>query len=665
MPLPPPLIVPAARLHDLEDGASLEWLETDGRGGYASGTAVGANTRRYHGILVVARRPPTDRIVLLSRFEETILTDEGEQFALGVNYYPGVVHPTGHRYLEEFRLDPWPVWRYRLGRLTLTRTLFFARAADAVVVGYRVQGGEVELHLRPLVAGRDFHAVVSENDVVSRMAEVEPGRVVYRPYPDVPELVLSHDGGDWNADGLWYYRTVYPRETERGLEDREDLFSPGWLRVRLEPDRSWRVACATVPVPVARAESWAEAELGRRSRRADEGRNTAGAASPFAEFGARLGVAADAFLVERDGNLSILAGYPWFADWGRDAMISLPGLLLAPGRLEEAAAVLRTFATHVRDGLIPNRFPDHGGPVPDDHYNAADAALWFVEAVAALADAGGDPREYWSAVVAILDAYAAGTRYGIRVCDDGLLRQGEPDVQLTWMDAKVNGWVVTPREGRTVEINALWYNANLRAAGLARTIGVDAARFEARAQAAGQAFDAFWYAERGYLYDRIADDGRPDATLRPNQLFALSLPHSPVDPARARMALDAVRRVLLVPLGVRTLAPSDPGYIGRYTGPQWKRDASYHSGTAWPWLIGSFATAWLRAHGGTPEATAWVRALLEPFSAHLTEYGLGQVAEIVEGDPPHRPVGCTAQAWSVAELLRVLAALRLGGNGRI
>lgn len=660
MALPPPLIIPAERLHDLEDGASLEWLETDGRGGYASGTAVGANTRRYHGILVVALRPPTDRIVLLSRFEETILTDDGEEFALGVNYHPGAIHPTGHRFLEEFRLDPWPVWRYRLGRLTLVRTLFLAREVGAVVVGYRVEGGGAELRLRPLVAGRDFHAVVSVNDVVSRTCEATPGRVAYRPYPGIPELVLSHDGGEWTADGIWYYRTVYPRETERGLEDREDLFSPGWLRVRLEAGREWRVACATEPVPVERAGEWAEVERARRTRRAAEGRDVAGAGSRFAELGARLGFAADAFLVERDGNRSILAGYPWFADWGRDAMISLPGLLLATGRLDEAAGVLRTFAAHVRDGLIPNRFPDHGGPVPDDHYNAADAALWFVEAVAAYADAGGDPREFWPAVVAILDAYAAGTRYGIRVCDDGLLRQGEPGVQLTWMDARVDGWVVTPREGRAVEINALWYNANLRAAGLARTVGADGARFEARARAAGRAFDAFWYAERGYLYDRILDDGRPDPTLRPNQLFALSLPYSPVDPARARLALDAVRRVLLVPLGVRTLTPSDPGYIGRYAGPQWMRDASYHSGTAWPWLIGPFATAWLRAYGGTAEAVAWVGALLEPFVAHLAEYGLGQVAEIVEGDPPHRPVGCFAQAWSVAELLRVLQALRGG-----
>lgn len=661
--LPSALVVKAARLQNFEVGSRLEWIETDGRGGYASSTAVGANTRRYHGLLVVALRPPTDRAVLLSRLEETLFTPDGGRYDLAANVYPGVVHPEGYRYLEEFRLDPWPTWRYRLGALALTRTLFVVRSTNAVVLRYRLEGGGARMELRPLVAGRDFHALMSANDDVARHGRVGPGHVAYTPYPGLPPLVLSFDHGEWRDTSDWYYSTVYPIEAERGLDDREDLFCPGVLTTELQEDRTWTLACATAPVPVAQADAWELEERRRRAEIAARGWSVGGGGGPLGELGARLALAGDAFLVERDGQTTILAGYPWFADWGRDAMISLPGLCLALGRTEEAASVLRVFAAHLRDGLIPNRFPDYGSDVPLENYNTADASLWFVEAVGALADAGGDVREFWPTVRAILNAYREGTHFGIGLQPDGLVRQGAEGVQLTWMDARVDGWVVTPREGRAVEINALWYNGLLRAAALAEELGEPSGEYTALAERAREAFQAFWYEEGRYLYDRINDAGRPDPSLRPNQLFAVSLPHSPLSPEQAAGVVAAVERELLVPLGVRTLAPNDPAYRGQYTGGRHERDAAYHQGTAWPWLLGPFAAAYLRVHGHREAARERVRELLGPVAAHIREFGLGQIAEVVSSDPPHVPGGCFAQAWSVAEAIRIVEMVAGRGRG--
>lgn len=660
--LPPPIIAPLERVRDYQVSSRLEWLETDGRGGYASSTAACANTRRYHGLLVVARRPPTDRIVLLSRLEELVLMPDGACYELAANHYPGIIHPRGYRYLEEFRLDPWPLWRYRLGSTILTRELFVAREPGATVLRYRVEGGEAVLEVRPLVAGRDFHALVMENDVVVPTAAAEPGLVVYQPYPGIPPLFLSHDGGEWRHDGHWYRQTIYSRETERGLDDREDLYNPGVLSISLRPGTTWSMACATAPVPVREAEEWATTEVARRGIMAQAGRHTGGDDPALADLGARLGLAAEAFLVRRGEGETILAGYPWFADWGRDAMISIPGLCLALGQTERAAAVLRVFAGHLRAGLIPNHFPDSGGPIPDDHYNAADASLWFIEAVAALAAAGGDSHEFWATVHEIIRAYQEGTSFGIGMAEDGLIHQGTAGVQLTWMDAKVDGHVVTPRAGKAVEINALWYNALQQAAELARKIGNDAAPYEKLAHRVRDAFQKFRYREGGYLYDLIDPAGHPDSALRPNQLFAVSLPHSPIGNHEAAGVVAVVERELLVPLGIRTLAPGSPGYRGRFQGSRRARDTAYHCGTAWPWLLGPFITAYLRVHGKGEESRRHLRGLLEPVRTHLLEQGLGQVAEVVAGDPPNRPGGCFAQAWSCAELLRVLPELVEGGG---
>lgn len=652
--LPPAIIVPLERVVDFQVGSGLEWLEADGRGGYAAGTVAGANTRRYHGLLVVARRPPTDRIVLLSRLEERVTTPSGDHYHLASNQYPRVIHPHGFRHLEEFRLDPWPVWRYRLGGLLLFKEVFVARGAGATVIRYRIEGGEADLEVRPLVAGRDFHDLVSENDVVSPNAEAEPGLVVYQPYPGIPPLFLSHSGGEWRPEGCWYRQTVYRREAERGLPDREDLYNPGIISAALTPGKPWILAASTRPVPVEQAGYWAAEELRLRGEAAERGRRTGGDDAFLADFGARLGVAAEAFLVGRGEGESVIAGYPWFADWGRDAMISLPGLCLATGQPERAASVLRIFASHLRFGLIPNRFPDRGGPVPDDHYNAADASLWFIEAVGALRETGWEITEFWPTVREIIDAYRNGTRFGIGMDDDALIVQGEPGLQLTWMDALVNGWVVTPRDGKAVEINALWYNALRRAAEMAEALGVDDSLYDELARRVRESFRVFRNRELGCLHDRIDPTGKPDPSIRPNQLFAVSLPHMVVDKDLAERVVKVVEQKLLIPLGVRTLDPDAPAYRGRFEGGRRERDAAYHSGTAWPWLLGPFITAYLRVHGGGEESRRRVRQILEPVRIHLLEQGLGQIAEVVAGDPPYRPGGCFAQAWSCAELLRVI-----------
>jgi len=650
-------VVAGSRARELETATRLEWLETDGYGGYASSTVACANTRRQHGLLVVARRPPADRFVLLSRMEETLVTVEGERFELGTNFYPGAVHPHGHVRIEEFRLDPWPIWRYRIGPLTLVRELFFAREVGALVLSYVIEGGPARLELRPLVAGRAADALVQANHEIAPRAEVAVDHVVHRPYPGVPPLVLSFRAGAWSDTGEWFWQTVYPRDAEQGRDDREDLYSPGVLAASLTPGEQWVVACGVAPVDTALAHAWARAERLRREIVAARGRALAGADPAVGDTAARLALAAEDFLVKRNGGLTIIAGYPFSADWGRDAMVALPGILLATGRLREAASVLRTFAAEMRDGLIPNRFPDDGGRVPLSHYNSADASLWFVEAVAAFADAGGDATEFLPAVLEILDAYRLGTHFGIGMAGDGLIQQGQEGVQLTWMDAMVEEWVVTPRVGKAVEINALWYNALRRAGRLVRAAGADADPLDALADRVATAFEDFWNPREGCLYDVIDGMDRPDAAIRPNQILAVSLPFSPLSAERARSVVDVVERELLIPQGLRTLACGHPAYIGRFAGSERERAAAYHCGTAWPWLLGSFATAYRRVHGDSPASRARVRAILDAVDEQFHDYGLGHIAEVVAGDPPHEPAGCFAQAWSAGELLRLIGLL--------
>jgi predicted glycogen debranching enzyme len=630
----------------------LEWLETNGTGGYAMGTVAGTSTRRYHGLLVVPLRPPGERHVLLARLEESVVTPAGE-LALATNQYPGTLHPEGHRHLTGFRLDPFPTWTFDAGGAALEKRLFLVHGRQAVVVRYR-SDRPVTLRVRPFLAFRDYHALAKANGALdARVRETACGGVrtlAVQPYPGLPELRIHHSGGRFVADGAWHRDTEYLEELDRGLDFREDLWRMGAIELEVAPGADAFVVATTEPWSALDGDAVDRLEAAERSRRRTD---------HLPPFTAALHRAADQFLVSRaDGTPTVIAGYPWFTDWGRDTMIALPGLLTSRGRLDEARDVMRAFLAHARRGLIPNRFPDRG-EVPE--YNTADGTLWLFQAVHAYLAADGDPAfaaEVYPRAREILRFHREGTDHGIRVDpSDGLLVAGDAGAQLTWMDAKVGDWVVTPRHGKPVEVNALWYNAHRLAAGWAHAAGDDsgAAELEREAARIAQSFDeAFWDAARGRLFDVILPEG-PDHRLRPNQLFAVSLPFPLLDPERQRSVVRAVEGALLTPVGLRTLAPDEPDYRPHYGGAPRERDGAYHQGLVWPWLLGPFIRAYLNAFGGSRTTRAYCRSLLAGLERHVAEEGcLGNISEILEPEPPYRPVGAPAQAWSVAEVLHVL-----------
>jgi predicted glycogen debranching enzyme len=635
----------------LELAAGREWLETNGLGGYASSTACGMNTRRYHGLLVAALSPPAGRMVLLSKLEETVICG-GARFELSVNRYPGAVHPQGFRYLKEFRIDPFPTWTYEVDGIQIVKSLFLRHGENTIVVEYSVSGGECELELRPLLAYRQYHAMAHANGHIRREYDEAGGVVSLEPYDGVPGLFLAHNGAA-RAAGDWYFGFEYDVERERGFHEREDLFNPLVLTYRCAAARPARLIASTKRRTAAEASELRQLELERRTR-------LAASAPPGDVFSTLLHQAADQFIVERGGLKSIIAGYPWFTDWGRDAMIALPGITLATGRAGVAREILLAYAQSASQGMLPNRFPDEG---EEPEYNTVDATLWFFEAVRAYLQHTGDygfvERDIYPVMVSIMEWHRRGTRYGIRADSDGLLRCGEPGVQLTWMDAKVGGWVVTPRHGKPVEIQALWYNALLVMAALAERFEgiVEAHSYEQMAARAKASFlDQFWNEDSECLYD-VVDGDAHDGSIRPNQIFAVSLHFPLLAGEPARKVVEIVRRELLTPAGLRSLSPYDPRYRGRYEGDVASRDGAYHQGTVWSWLLGPFIEAYLKVNGYSAEAKREAAGWLGEMRAHLWDAGLGQVSEIFDGDSPHTPRGCFAQAWSVGEILRAYSLL--------
>jgi glycogen debranching enzyme len=606
-----------------------EWLETNGLGGYASSTIAGLNTRRYHGLLIAATKPPVGRMLLLSKFEETLVIEERE-YELSANRYPGVVHPQGYLYLKEFRQVPFPVFVYEVEGIEIEKSVFMVHGENTTVIQYqlRARGGAVPssctLELRPLVAFRDHHATTHENGALDPRFESGANSVKMTPYAGLPSLYLYHSGADIQPAGSWFRNFEYDRERERGLDFREDLFNPLVLVFDLHRDASASVAASTEPRPTH-------------------------VTAPAPSRDAPSARAADQFVVQRGSQASVIAGYHWFGDWGRDTMIALPGLTLATGRYDIAKSILLAFASYVDRGMLPNRFPD-AGEAPE--YNTVDATLWFFEAVRALAACTEDYDFVRANLYAVLSDIVAwherGTRYGIHTDTDGLLHAGEPGVQLTWMDAKIGDWVVTPRIGKPVEIQALWYHAMRVMEDLARRFGHDAdsGHYGELADRARDSFaPLFWNEAAQCLFDVVDGDMR-DASIRPNQIFAVSLFHKMLPPEKAKAVVDTVARHLLTPYGLRTLAPSDPHYRGRYEGDPASRDSAYHQGTVWPWLIGPFVEAYRLVYGQAPDC-------LGELQRYATDEGCGQLPEVFDGDPPHRPGGCIAQAWSVAEMLRV------------
>lgn len=638
---------------DLREATAREWLETNGLGGFASSTVAGLNTRRYHGLLVAATRPPVGRTVLLSKLEETLVV-AGRRYELSANQYPGVVHPQGHLLLSRFRLDPFPVFTYRAAGLELEKSVVMLHGENTTCVRYTLRreagADEVRLEVRPLIAFRDYHATTHENGALDARVRAEGGLLTVAPYEGLPALHLAHEGGVVDAAGYWYRDFTYAEEQARGLDYREDLFSPFALSFDLVGRREVSIIASTERRDAGRAGEMIRAEVERRG--------VVLRSSPAGdEAVCALTAAADQYVVARGGQKTVIAGYHWFGDWGRDTMIALPGLTLVTGRFDVARSILAEFARHVSRGMLPNRFTE-AGETPE--YNTADATLWYFEAVRALVAYAGDAEfvraNLYDVLKEIIEWHERGTRYRIHVDGDGLLAAGEEGAQLTWMDAKVGDRVITPRHGKPVEIQALWYNALRVMEGLARLFGFDedGRKYAAMAARAYDSFnEQFWNEEAGCLYD-VVDGETRDGSLRPNQVFAVSLHHPLLSGERARSVVEVVERELLTPYGLRSLAPSDTQYSGRYGGSPSERDAVYHQGAVWAWLIGPFVTAYLKVHGRTPAAVERARGLLAPLVAHLKEACLGHVSEIFEGDAPHAPRGAAAQGWSVAEVLRAL-----------
>jgi predicted glycogen debranching enzyme len=644
---------------DLAEASSREWLETNGIGGFASSTIVGLDTRRYHGLLTAATKPPVGRVVLLSKLEETLVIDSA-RFELSTNQYQAAVYPRGHLYLNSFRLDPFPLFRYRLQGLEVQKSVFLVHGENTVVVQYSLSGDpgsrSCALEVRPLIAFRDFHGTTHANESINRNVETAPGRATVTPYPDLPSLHFAHNAQSIDPTGFWFYKFEYVRERERGLDSLEDLYSPFLLRFQLRPDAPAVIIASTAPHQANEARELEQREKARREKVAA----AAPVRDPFVEI---LTSAADQFIVARGDHKSVIAGYPWFGDWGRDTMISLPGLTLVTGRYDDARNILRAFARSIDRGMLPNRFPDSGEAA---EYNTVDATLWMFHAIHEFLRYTRDydfvRTELYQSLVDILAWHERGTRHGIKLASDGLLQAGEPGVQLTWMDAKVGDWVVTPRIGKPVEIQALWYNALRLVEHLATGFGDRdrAAHYNTLAERTRDCFtQMFWNEAEGCLYDVVSDAGA-DSSIRPNQIFAVSLPFSLLPTDKALRVVDVLEWELLTPFGLRTLSRHDPNYHGRYAGDPRSRDSAYHQGTVWPWLLGPFLTAYVRVHGSSPEARDRARRFLEPLRGHLCQAGLGQISEIFDGDPPHHPAGCIAQAWSVAEVLRTYVEDALG-----
>jgi predicted glycogen debranching enzyme len=654
---------------DLEAALRREWIVTNGLGGYASGTLAGVNTRRYHGLLVAALRPPVDRRVLVAGLSEWTVLDDRPYPLSTHEFGDGTIDSAGFRYIESFRLDGMlPVWTYAFEDVKLEKRVWMTYGGTTAYVAYRLLRGDrpAVLRITPLLTDRDFHALGPGG--WQPEVRADGSAVTVQSGATRPPYRLIVPGGRFRQDGVWWRRFLRREETARGLDDLEDLYAPGVFEVLLRPGG----AAALVATGEAIAELDAErAFAAAQARQAALVRQAgAGEADPIVR---QLTIAADQFIVRREGTglgsgaareaapggatggaaATILAGYHWFNDWGRDTMIALPGLTLSTGRFGDAAAILRTFAGLVRDGLVPNSFPDYGGAAPS--YNTVDASLWFIAAAGAYDEAVDDAAlldDVWPVVREIVERYIAGTRYGIGMDPrDALLRAGEPGLQVTWMDVKVGDTVVTPRIGKPVEINALWYNA-LRTAAVLLTGRDDAAaaRYDGLAGRAQASFRTRFATPGGEMLADVVDGvGGDDFAPRPNQIFAVSLPFPLLEAPQAFAVVRAVGRMLATTYGLRSLAPGAAGYRGTYAGDPLSRDTAYHEGTAWAWLIGPYAEAYHRVTGDAAGALD----LLRPFVDHLRDAGLGTVSEIFDGDPPHRPRGCIAQAWSVAEVLRV------------
>lgn len=650
---------------DAQLASQKEWLVTNGIGSYASGAVSGILTRRYHGLLIAALHPPLGRTLLVTRLDETI-TYNRQKYRLYANHWScGAIRPDGYRFIERFYLDgALPVWQYAFGDALVEKRIWLPPTENTTYIRYTVlRGSSLPLHLRfdVLVNARDYHGITHVNQA--------------------PEITIAHcvDGLHFQAKQIpvdffvrssfaqfyikpeWQSNYFLSAEAARGESSVEGHLRAGYGLATLHPGQSLTIVASTQNDASLDDVSTLANRKAYESNLLVKAESLLDSNSPDTPGLTQLVLAADQFIVSRPStdNLqgkTILAGYPWFSDWGRDTMISLPGLTLATGRPEIARNILKTFAKYVDQGMVPNRFPDQG-EMPE--YNTADATLWYFEATRAYLAATEDLsllEEIFPILEEIFHWHMRGTRYNIH-CDpqDGLLNAGEKTSQLTWMDVRIDSWAVTPRNGKPVEINALWYNALCCMADFSKKLQRPAHTYQQAAQKARKGFARFWNASRGYLFDVLSKEYGSDPTLRPNQLIAVSIHNSPLSAKRQKAIVDVCALHLLTSLGLRSLAAFEPGYLGHYGGDRWQRDTAYHQGTVWGWLIGPFISAYLRVYQNPHQAWNY----LKPFFNHLSDHGLGSISEIFDGDAPFHPEGCIAQAWSVAEILRVAQEIQV------
>jgi predicted glycogen debranching enzyme len=663
----PAITLPSEALSRFDELIQKEWLVTNGLGGYASSTVLGVNTRKYHGLLVAALHPPGDRTVCLAKLDEEVYVGNNI-YSLGANEFHGKIFPQGYLFLKEFSVSPFPSYVYNVQGVEVRKTIFMPKGKNAVAVVYKVlngTGSDVKFRLFPLLTCRHFHLVIDRRKNPLDFSQHQNGGEVEVTF-NTPKatVAVSSITGEFNEKATWIERLYYREEASRGESSTDDCYQPGYFEVLVPHKREKDFAIVTAASENSQechaildafgnamyeVNGQLKSEIAKRENLLAKfyGSHSEVPASDWLNW---ILLAADAFIVKgASDKTSILAGYFWFETWGRDTFISLPGLMLATGRFEDARKVLLEFLCHCRQGLIPNCVEDKCG---EPAYNTVDATLWYVNAVLQFLKYTGDfkfvQKQLWEELKAIVDCHEKGTAFGIRLDSDGLLAHGP---RLTWMDAEVDGKAVTPRAGKAVEIQALWYNTLRTMQLLAdkfeeKRLAEDYAEMAAKARASFNL--KFWNAEKRCFFDVV--DASADAALRPNQIIAAALDFTMLDNAKSEQVVDAVQHELLTPCGLRTLARNDPRYRGVYAGGRWSRDQAYHNGTVWAWLLGPYVTACRKAQSSSNYELK--NCIVSLFTQQITQAGLGTVSEIFDGDSPHTPRGCIAQAWSVAEPLR-------------
>jgi predicted glycogen debranching enzyme len=668
------IILSSATLSKFDDAIQQEWIITNGLSGYASSTVLGINTRKYHGLLVAAYHPPGDRRICLAKLDEEILVGNNI-YPLGASEFRNAIFPKGHEYLTEFSISPFPKYVYAVPNVEVQKTIFMPHEKNATVIIYKILNKnifDIKIQVFPLINWRHFHSVMDRFKNPWQFAQKLADNGVNVSFPDIPQSMLSMKttGGHYYDAGRWIERIYYREDALRGESCFDDCYQPGYFEVNVEANKSKNFAITAVadkneadalkimaemPVTMYDTEALHEREVKNHEdsmAKFHEDRKTL----PVNDWLNWIILATDQFIVKGTdyAQKSIIAGYHWFEAWGRDAFISLPGLMLVTGRFEDARKVFSTFQKHCKQGLIPNFIPDK---LEQPAYNAVDATLWFVNAVLQYLKYTGDfkfvQEQLWETLKAIIENHVKGTAFNIHMDKDGLLSHGS---QLTWMDAIVDGKPITPRDGKAVEVQALWYNTLKTMEILANKFNEksEAEEYVQMAEKTRKRFvEEFWNLEKNCLFDVVSEHGKDDS-LRPNQIFVVALDFTMLDNVKNEKIVDILNRELLTPYGLRTLSRNDPRYVGVYAGDRGSRDKAYHNGTVWPWLLGAFTTAFLKTKGYTEYTREYaLKNFLSPlFAEQIFKAGLGSISEIFDGEPPHTPRGCIAQAWSVAEPFR-------------